>query len=712
MSRPLTLEQALLSEVDQILTDFSPVFEQRLLVLEACAAKLGGFDIDEYWEAFGITVADRETIISIADTLTHVLPKAGIMPSLVLSSLSREPISISEKKQNGAFYTDFRLAKFVAEDCSASLKRDSKVADIAAGSGILLASVAEVYYSAYPDTYDRWISNDVYAFDLSEYALRGARIALATHASSVEAVRKMCENWMVCDSLIAKDSFFPTFDIVVGNPPWGKVKLSLHSFVNKDSSNYHVYGSQYGDFDQARFLTEKQTALDYGKTLKEHYSLLGNAEPDMYMAFLQKATCLLEPGGHLSYIVPAGLIRSLGTEHLRRFLLSGSSDLKYYLLDNKANFFEIDTRFKFVIVSLQKTHPNQRGCETFALEICKGNNTGVVRTEEVWFGSDELEKIRPDLTIPECRSAAEKDLFIKICSNGQEWREAWSVDIAREVDMTNDRAHFHIHRSDDDIPVIEGRMVQQFRFGAKAYVSGSGRSAKWVPNVGSVKAQFFISPNGYLIVKPGKDKTRYMLGCTNYKKDGTGCSRIMTPSYFFEYMNIPDDEPAPPIVVPKGIDIKPKNQTAAQPTPETQKEVVAAPTIKVPEIKPIEYNGYDLNTTLGLILQTLSDVSQKKYYGATILIDVLRGSQNKRVLSDGLDACMGYGKLVGVKRDDVQFLVEWLIENEYIRQTRGPYPVLHPTYNGEHYSEVITRQKLQALKRKLENTDTAQNPEE
>lgn len=126
----------------------------------------------------------------------------------------------------------------------------------------------------------------------------------------------------------------------------------------------------------------------------------------------------------------------------------------------------------------------------------------------------------------------------------------------------------------------------------------------------------------------------------------------------------------------------------------------------------IEYNGYDLNTTLGLILQTLSDVSQKKYYGATILIDVLRESQNKRVLSDGLDACKGYGKLVGVKRDDVQFLVEWLIENEYIRQTRGPYPVLHPTYNGEHYSEVITRQKLQALKRKLENTDTAQNPEE
>ena len=215
--------------------------------------------------------------------------------------------------------------------------------------------------------------------------------------------------------------------------------------------------------------------------------------------------------------------------------------------------------------------------------------------------------------------------------------------------------------------------------------------------------------DGYLVVKPGKDKTRYMLGCTNYKKDGTGCSRVMTPSYFFEYMNIPDDEPASPIVVPRGIDIKPKNQADAQSPPANENAVAAAAAINIPEIKGIEYNGYDLNTTLGIILQTLSDVSQKKYYGTMILIDVVRGSQNKRVLSDGLNTCKGYGKLSGAKHEDVQFLVEWLIENEFIRQTRGPYPVLHPTYKGEHYSEVITRQKLQALKRKLKNTETPQD---
>ena len=106
-------------------------------------------------------------------------------------------------------------------------------------------------------------------------------------------------------------------------------------------------------------------------------------------------------------------------------------------------------------------------------------------------------------------------------------------------------------------------------------------------------------------------------------------------------------------------------------------------------------------------------MSQKKYYSATVLVDVLRGSKSEKVLSGELSDLAGYGKRAGVAREDIEFLVEWLIENKYIRKTRGPYPVLHPTYNGAHYGEVITRQKLQALRRKLEYTesDRVQNDE-
>ena len=208
--------------------------------------------------------------------------------------------------------------------------------------------------------------------------------------------------------------------------------------------------------------------------------------------------------------------------------------------------------------------------------------------------------------------------------------------------------------------------------------------------------------DGYLVVKPGKEKNHYMLGCTNYKKDGTGCSRIMTPSYFYEYMHITNTEPVAPIVVPKRYNIKPGKQKPAS-APATESPV----TIQVPDIKPIEYLGMDLNVALGTILKTLSALSAKKFYGITMLVDVLRGSHSKRIQADGLAQADGYGSLANVKREDVQYLVEWLIENGFILKTRGQYPVLHLTYNGEHYSEVISRQKIQVLKKKLESTSSS-----
>jgi len=268
MSRPLTLEQSLLNEADRLLTDFSLLYERRLQVLEACASRTGGFDIDEYWKEFKIDVTDGEAVKSAAETLSTVLAETDIPASLAISSLAREPISVSEKKQHGAFYTDFRLAQFVAEDCQHYLEQNSRIADIAAGSGILLAAVAAQYFDMFPENYNQWISRCVYAFDLSENALRGARIAVAALSSSVKAIKKMCENWLVCDSLLSEH--FPEygFDIVVGNPPWGSVKLSLHSFVNGMEGNYHVYGTQYGDFDKERFIAKKQDALSYSKFLK------------------------------------------------------------------------------------------------------------------------------------------------------------------------------------------------------------------------------------------------------------------------------------------------------------------------------------------------------------------------------------------------------------------------------------------------------------
>ena len=212
--------------------------------------------------------------------------------------------------------------------------------------------------------------------------------------------------------------------------------------------------------------------------------------------------------------------------------------------------------------------------------------------------------------------------------------------------------------------------------------------------------------DGYLIVKPGRDRTSYMLGCTNYKKDGTGCRRLMSPKYYYEYMGIKDTEPAAPIIVPKGIEIRPKNQPPSDVISESKKPETTPEAASSETMKQVLYRGCDLYMVLETVLQSLTEISEKKFYGTTILTDVLRGSENNKIKTSKLNLSFGYGKLTNLPREDVLFIMEWLIEKHYILKTKGLYPVLHPTYEGTHFSETITRGQLLALKRKLEATES------
>ena len=206
--------------------------------------------------------------------------------------------------------------------------------------------------------------------------------------------------------------------------------------------------------------------------------------------------------------------------------------------------------------------------------------------------------------------------------------------------------------------------------------------------------------DGYLIVKPGRDRTSYMLGCTNYKKDGTGCGRLMSPKYYYEYMGIRDTEPAASIIVPKGRDIMPENQGISR-NPETVPKAERT-VIGKADIPGIFYRDIDLDSALQVILQCLSDISMNRYYSSAVLIDVLRGNEPLQVKDISVMHAEGFGKLQHIRREDLECAVDWLIEKKFILETKGRYPVLHPAYSGIHYSETMKKSLLMDLKKRLE----------
>ena len=212
------------------------------------------------------------------------------------------------------------------------------------------------------------------------------------------------------------------------------------------------------------------------------------------MAFLQKAIqSAKKQCAKIAFLVPAGLIRSQGTYDLRKQILNSFSKIEFDLLDNKGNFFSIDSRFKFLLLLIEID--KKKKTDHFLFNILCSKNNSILRGNDITFQTKELEKYRPDLTIPEVRNKDELKLFFKICDNGKKWgnvNNEWEADISREVDMTSDKDNFISKQAKNSFPVIEGRMVQQYRFGAKTYLSGQGRSAVWKPCCEQSRSQFFI----------------------------------------------------------------------------------------------------------------------------------------------------------------------------------------------------------------------------
>lgn len=66
----------------------------------------------------------------------------------------------------------------------------------------------------------------------------------------------------------------------------------------------------------------------------------------------------------------------------------------------------------------------------------------------------------------------------------------------------------------------------------------------------------------------------------------------------------------------------------------------------------------------------------KRGYGATLLVDVLRGSKNAKVLQLGFDELSTYGIMKEYKKEDLVAFINILISHGYLDQEEGTYPIL------------------------------------
>ena len=214
--------------------------------------------------------------------------------------------------------------------------------------------------------------------------------------------------------------------------------------------------------------------------------------------------------------------------------------------------------------------------------------------------------------------------------------------------------------------------------------------------------------DGYLIVKAGK-YDGFFLGCTNYKKDGTGCNNMVTKKKYYELMGYKMESEAPVVVSSqkKAENSVNDQQLSAKAKIDNNSYINIASTDDYVEIikaqlKPVVYDKWELGQVFYTIVCGLQNMSHVRFYGVTMLAEILHGSDSKRILDNGLNKIPEFGALKDMPLEIIQSIIEWMITEHYILKTKGKYPVLHSTYEGLHYRDSLTEGKLKKLKKYLE----------
>ncbi len=226
----------------------------------------------------------------------------------------------------------------------------------------------------------------------------------------------------------------------------------------------------------------------------------GSADLNSYKLFVEQAHALLKTGGHLGLITPSGLYTDKGAANLRRLLIERSSWRWLYGFENRDKVFDIHRSFKFAVTIAQK------GGSTQALQAAfmRHDLSDWDETEGVLsYPAERIHTFSPkSLSVLEIRTERDLEVLTKIYANsvllGDDGPDGWGIKYATEFHMTNDSKLFIPREKAEEagyradgygrwiskdgdvlLPLYEGRMIGQFDFSKKGWVSGKGRSAAW-----------------------------------------------------------------------------------------------------------------------------------------------------------------------------------------------------------------------------------------
>jgi hypothetical protein len=278
------------------------------------------------------------------------------------------------------------------------------------------------------------------------------------------------------------------FSGVISNPPWeeiypvkkefaeiGKYEMDRTDFEKefekslKKNKEFREKWEEYEAFYH-RYSTYVMNAYSYHK-MKPESSTAMRSHLNYFKLLFERDMQLLRPGGYINILIPSSFQTDEGSYGLRKLALIENSLLQLYSFENRGFieegktaktkiFPDVDNRFKFSIVFIQKEAPGKT--ETFDSLFYLTDPQSLYDDVPLPYSIEMVRKFSPDnLSIMEFEVPADYNLCAKIRANHLLLGDL-GISMRREFNLTDDNALLNNTKSKDSLPMYEGKMIHQF----------------------------------------------------------------------------------------------------------------------------------------------------------------------------------------------------------------------------------------------------------
>ena len=157
------------------------------------------------------------------------------------------------------------------------------------------------------------------------------------------------------------------FDVLLGNPPWEKVKVEKQQWwgkhlpgsrsmsVGRMNSLIRSVQKERQDLDSA-YVDAGVAAKRMAKYLRATFGKMGPGDTDMYQAFAWRLWEILRPSGYIGVVLPASALTGAGLATYRRLILETGAFADTTTLINTGRWaFDMEERYGIALLTVKKS---------------------------------------------------------------------------------------------------------------------------------------------------------------------------------------------------------------------------------------------------------------------------------------------------------------------------------------------------------------------